>query len=101
MHIATEIDSQKAQKVLVVTSGEMENGKDKIGLWEKRYMGKEMCKVNKRKNILYSTGDYSHYFVISYRVCSIKILNDYAVLLKLILKINFDKNNFKTGHYIH
>ena len=37
------------------------------------------------KDILCSTGNYSHYLVITFnKVLSVKILNHYAVYLKLI-----------------
>ena len=42
-----------------------------------------MYKIDEKQNILLSTGDYSHYFVIINEY-NLKILNHYAVYPKLI-----------------
>ena len=54
--------SRLTENKLVVTS-EGTRGKGKIGVWDEEIQT-PMHKINKKKDILYSTEKYSHYFVI-------------------------------------
>ena len=80
---------------LVVTSGEKEGGGTNQRYGAKRY--KLQCiKQISSKDILFGTGNYSHYLVIHFNgVESIKILSHYVVHLKLYF--SFEKRFVAIG----
>ena len=71
----------------LVTKGEREGGGANQGYGIKR--DNLLCiKQISNKNMLYSTGNYSHYLVINFNgVQSVKILNHYAIHLKLYFNL--------------
>ena len=65
MHIAKWKQIHRIEDKLMVTRADRKEGRGKLGLWNKEIQTTMYTQIS-NKDILYSTEDYSYYFVITF-----------------------------------